>query len=103
MAEHQVVAEVSVVPLGTGNTSLSEYVSGCLQILKKSPSIKYELTAMGTIIEGPLDLVLDAVKEMHQVPFDKGAQRVVTTLKIDDRRDKAISISSKVKSVIEKM
>jgi uncharacterized protein YqgV (UPF0045/DUF77 family) len=37
--------------------------------------------------------------KMHEVPFEAGALRVVTTIKIDDRRDKEASAKEKVKAV----
>ena len=36
---------------------------------------------------------------MHEAVFDAGAMRVLTTVKIDERRDKPSSISSKVEAV----
>jgi uncharacterized protein YqgV (UPF0045/DUF77 family) len=36
------------------------------------------------------------------VPFEKGAGRVYTTIKIDDRRDKTATMESKLLSVREK-
>ncbi|MDO8473054.1 MAG: MTH1187 family thiamine-binding protein [Dehalococcoidia bacterium] len=98
---HQVIAELTVVPLGSG-TSLSRYVAACLEKLDAEPEVKYELTSMGTIVLGPLDAVLGVARKLHEVPFDMGAMRVVTTLKIDDRRDKEASLTSKVKSVVQK-
>ncbi len=96
----EVIAELVVVPLGTATTSLSRYVSACHGILKEARDIKYELTAMGTIIQAPLERVLELVQEMHEVPFEMGARRVSTTLRIDDRRDKPATIESKVRAVI---
>jgi uncharacterized protein (TIGR00106 family) len=101
MKEH-VVAEISVVPLGTSGTSLSHFVAGCMEILDTRKDISYQLTPMGTIIEGPLDNVLEVSKILHEAPFGKGALRVLTTLKIDDRRDKKITIDSKIESVLKK-
>ena len=95
----EVIAELSVVPLGTATTSLSRYVSACLEILKGAKDISYELTAMGTIIQGPLERVLELAGKMHEVPFSMGAKRVSTTIKIDDRRDKVATIESKIKAV----
>ena len=56
---------------------------------------------MGTIIQGSLERVLELAQQMHEVPFTMGADRVVTTLSIDDRRDKVITIESKVKAVTQ--
>ena len=96
------ILEISVVPIGTGDTSLSAYVADCLRVLRKE-KVRYEFSSMGTNIEGNLkDLIRIALK-MHQVPFKKGAQRVVTTLKIDDRRDKKGTLEGKKKAVQNKL
>lgn len=99
MKAKKVVAEISIVPLGTGKPGLSEYVAECLGVLKDCKSIKYRLTPMGTILEGNLEAVLSVARQMHEVPFDRGALRVVTTIKIDDRRDKRLSMEGKLASV----
>ena len=99
MSEANVIAEVSIVPVGTGNASLSAFVADCVNILEKRKSIKYQLTSMGTIIEGPLKDILEAIRLMHEAPFNDGVLRVVTNVKIDDRRDKKISMEGKVASV----
>ncbi len=93
------IAEISVVPLGTGTPSVSRYVARALRVLEGEKDIKYELTAMGTIIEGDLERLLNLAAKMHQSAFDAGAMRVVTTVKIDERRDKPSSITGKVAAV----
>ena len=95
------IVEVSIVPLGLSGTSLSAQVASVLEPLKKS-GLHYTLTAMGTIIEGDLEEVMKCVLKMHDLPFQGGVKRVYTTIKVDDRRDKQISIESKVRSVINK-
>ncbi len=97
-----VVMEVSVVPLGTGSASVSHYVAQCVQVLEDA-GIPYRLTAMGTILEGELEELLSLARRMHAVPFSAGAVRVVTTIKIDERRDKALTIAGKVRAVEEKL
>jgi uncharacterized protein (TIGR00106 family) len=96
------ILEISVVPIGTEGTSLSSYVADCMRILKEE-KVRYELTSMGTNIEGDLrDLIRIALK-MHHTPFKKGALRVLTTMKIDDRRDKKGTLSGKKKAVQSKL
>ena len=46
------IAEISVVPLGTKTPSVSRYVARAIKVLEKQKEVKYEITAMGTIIEG---------------------------------------------------
>jgi uncharacterized protein (TIGR00106 family) len=96
------MAEVSIVPLGIGKTGVSEYVAGAIQELKRS-GLKFNLTPMGTIVEGNLDTVLEFIRRMHETPFQKGAKRVYTVIKLDDRRDKESTMESKVKAVEEKL
>ena len=98
-----VIAEISVVPLGTGSTGLSEYVAACQVVLQDDPRINFQLTPMGTIVEGDLAAVLEIAQKLHEVPFQKGAKRVVLTIKIDDRRDKEASMAKKLQSVKEKL
>jgi uncharacterized protein (TIGR00106 family) len=95
----QVVAEVSIVPIGTADASISRYIAASLEVLEAKKDLSYRLTPMGTVIEGPLVKVLEAIRDMHEVPFSKGAQRVVTSIKIDDRRDKAVTMNGKLESV----
>lgn len=93
------VVEVSIVPIGTGAASLSGYVAGCVALLEQAEGVTCQLTSMGTIIEGELDRVLEVVRLMHEQPFEKGVKRVVTTIRIDDRRDKKLTMSGKVAAV----
>jgi uncharacterized protein (TIGR00106 family) len=96
------VVFVTIAPLGTATPSLSSYVAGVERILQGS-GLVHQLTAMGTIIEGDLDEILRVVRQMHEAPFARGAVRVSTLIKIDDRRDKVHTIEGKVRSVEEKL
>lgn len=96
------LVEVTVVPLGTPTASVSSYVAGCLAVLE-GQNVKYQLTAMGTIMEGDLSLLLELVRRMHEQPFARGVDRVVTTVRIDDRRDRQLSIQGKVAAVEARM
>jgi uncharacterized protein (TIGR00106 family) len=98
-----VIAEISVTPVGTQTPSASEYVARAIRSLRQDKDISYELTAMGTLIEGELDKVLGAARRMHESLFDDGVKRVVTTIRIDDRRDKELSMIYKVQSVMQKL
>jgi uncharacterized protein (TIGR00106 family) len=98
------VMEISVVPIGTKSPSLSRYVAGVLEVLKNEPDIKYELTSMGTIIEAKsVEKLFYVAGKMHSIPFSDEVKRVVTTIKLDERRDKELTIEGKVKSVEEKL
>ncbi|MBA7649070.1 hypothetical protein ES703_56864 [subsurface metagenome] len=97
------IAEVSIIPLGTKTPSVSKYIARACRVLQDEKNIKYELTSMGTIIEGDLGEILRVVRNMHEAIFGEGIMRVVTTVKIDDRRDKTLSMKDKVESVQKKL
>jgi len=93
------IAEISIIPMGTKTPSVSKYVARAVKVLQQEKDVKYEVTAMGTIIEGDLDSILTVAKKMHEEAFGEEVARVITTIKIDDRRDKGLSIKGKVSSL----
>ena len=90
--------QLTVTPLGTKSTSVGEYVAEFQEALKQQ-DIPHTLTDMGTIIEGSVEELLEIAAKIHELPFKKGAKRVVTQILMDDRRDKNISLGDKVASV----
>ena len=98
-----VVAEVSIVPVGTKTASVSRYVAKAFETVKEHEKVKCQLTAMGTLLEGNLNDVLESIKLMHNSVFNEEVTRVVTSIKIDDRRDKESSLDNKVQSVLKKL
>ncbi|MGR5996049.1 MTH1187 family thiamine-binding protein [Bacillus cereus] len=98
------IVDVSIIPVGTGNPSVSEYVAEVQKVLEKNADrVKYQLTPMNTIIEGDLPVILEVIQQMHEVPYTKGARRVATTIRIDDRRDKVSTMEKKLNSVRSKL
>ncbi|MBB6637032.1 MTH1187 family thiamine-binding protein [Cohnella thailandensis] len=98
------IVQVTVVPLGTGSPSVGEYVAAIKKELDQAKEpIRYQLTPMSTIIEGELDDLLAVIRRLHEVPFREGAQRVSTSITIDDRRDKKGTMEQKLASVEEKL
>lgn len=94
-----VIVEFTTVPLGTGNTGLSGYVSKACRVVAES-GLPYTVTPMGTIIEaGSLQEALDVVVQAHESLFEAGARRVSTSIKIDDRRDKKRHMEDKVEAL----
>jgi len=94
--------EITVVPLGTGSTSLSPYVAEVIRLLERA-GVEYKLGPMSTAIVGEVDELLQLARQMHEQPFLQGALRVATTIKLDDRRDKPLTIAGKIRAVQEKL
>jgi uncharacterized protein (TIGR00106 family) len=95
--------DISVVPVGTGSASVSEFVAGAVNIVRNEAGIKYRLTPMNTVIEGDLEQLLSLAKKMHDSAFSAGAARVVTTIRIDERRDKPLTMEGKLQAVESKL
>jgi uncharacterized protein (TIGR00106 family) len=90
--------------LGTAKASLSKFVAAAVKVLVKEKGIRYEMTSMGTNIEcSSLARLLRIAAKMHRAAFCKGAGRVLTTVKIDDRKDKHMTIQGKIDSVRKKL
>ena len=94
------LVEFTVVPLGKGE-SVSEYVAECMRIVKAS-GLSYQLTPMATILEGERDEVMNVIMECHQRVLDM-SKRVITEIKIDDRKDRKNAMTQKIRSVESKL
>ncbi|EFK95880.1 protein containing DUF77 [sediment metagenome] len=98
------IMEISIVPLGTKSASVSEYVAKAVKVLEKYRGIRYQLTSMGTLIESnSLGQLLDIAGSMHKAVLSNKIKRVVTMIKIDDRKDEKLTAEGKIKSVQKKL
>jgi uncharacterized protein (TIGR00106 family) len=95
-----VLLEMSITPLGKGE-SVSPYVAECVRLVDAS-GLDYELHAMGTIVEGELDEVLDLMRRCIELVAQR-SDRVSCTAKLDYRRGHSGRIKSKVESVQQKL
>lgn len=93
------IVEVSITPIGTATPSVSKYVAQAHRTLIETPGLKAQLTPMSTVLEGDLDLILQAIRQAQEAVFAAGAQRVSTSMKIDDRRDRTGTMEGKLKAV----
>ncbi len=98
-----ITAELHIVALGTGSTSMSDHISEAVKAIERS-GVKYQLTPMGTVIEvSSIDEAFGVIKDAHEALVKKGVKRVVTHLTIDDRRDSPKGMAEKVESVMSKL
>ena len=92
-------ADLTVIPLGTAEPSTAPFIAEIQRRLAAQDRVAYRMHAMGTSLEGATEDVLALVGALHAVPFQLGAPRVYTVLKLDDRRDRESTLDSKVASV----
>jgi uncharacterized protein (TIGR00106 family) len=97
-----VIVEVSVVPIGTGETSVSSYVRAAVKLIEET-DLEYEINSMGTCIQGEWDEIFSTLKTVHDELAKMGCNRIVTTVKIDDRRDKYGTMDAKIAAVEDQL
>lgn len=93
-----IISQLSIVPIGKG-VSVSKYVKEVIEVIKKH-DVRSKTNAMATVIETKdLETLFNIVQEAHMTMVNSGAERVITELKIDDRRDKNATMESKIKAL----
>ncbi len=90
----------SIIPVDKGE-SLSASVAEAVDLVDRS-GLPYQVTAMGTLVEGEWDELMALVKSCH-LAIRKGSRRVYTRVNIDDREGAANQLSGKVASVENKI
>lgn len=90
------LAEFSIVPIGAGASTSSE-VAKVLKLVDES-GLSYRLNPMGTVVEGDWADVMGLIERCHSLVMSD-VQRVITTIKIDDRKGYSDRITRKVESV----
>ena len=94
------LVEFSVAPLGTG-ASISTKIARVLKIVSES-GVSYKANPMGTVMEGDWDAVMGVIRKCHDVVM-RGSERVLTSIKIDDRKGKGKRMEAKLESVEQKL
>ena len=95
-----VLLEFSMFPLDKGE-SLSQYVARSIDIIDRS-GLAYQTHAMGTVLEGEIDQVLDVVRRCYEA-MAADCHRIECSIKIDARKGSSGRLQSKVASVEEKL
>jgi len=88
--------EFSTYPVSAGE-SLSSAVSEVIDIIDKS-GLPYECHAMGTLVEGDWDELMDLVKKCHFILSGR-FDRVTTRIIVDDRKNAKGRIRGKIDSI----
>ncbi|CCL99990.1 uncharacterized protein FIBRA_02015 [Fibroporia radiculosa] len=107
------IADFCLVPVGTNEPSVAEYVAECVRVLEKT-GLTYKMTpnqmhGYGTnlgmwlpnylystknpdapLIEGPWSAVMKAIHDCHAAVHVKGAPRIATDIRIGTRVDRKI-------------
>lgn len=95
----RMLAELEIIPIGTKSASLSALLADVAKLIDAS-GLDYRVGAMGTVVEGDWDQIMRLARQCHLAVF-QSTSRVMTTIRIDDRKDKpgAGRIVQKVQSL----
>ena len=108
MSENQTsfTAEISIIPITTtnGDTSMSKEIALVYNAISQIQGLKIILTAMGTQIESNnLENILEAIKISHITLRNIGIERIMSSIRIDERLGKNNTLERKINSVKDKI
>ena len=94
-------AEISIIPITTkGDTGMSKEIALVYKAINQIQDLKTILTAMGTQIESNnLDNILEAIKISHTTLRNIGIERIISSIRIDERSDNTNTLDGKINSV----
>lgn len=92
------ILSISVTPVGTDDPSFSKHVAKAVKRLKER-GIKFQVTPTATVMQGELDQLMLAAMDIHRTCLDDDTQRVITSITIDERKDKKQDLDELVRTV----
>ena len=90
------LVEFSVLPIGKGG-SVSKGVAKAIDLVDRS-GLEYKVTEMGTIVEGEWKEIFLLIERCHRLLL-KETGRVVTTVKVDDRKGRKGLLHSRIRKI----
>ena len=97
--------EISIMPVGTSNTSMGKEIAAAYNAIRNITNLKkVTLTPMSTQIESDnLDDIFQAIHAAHNSVKSGGVKRLISTIRIDERLDKPNTLDDKVQSIETKV
>ena len=90
------LVEFSVLPVGKG-VSVSKSVAKAIDLVDKS-GLDYKVSEMGTIVEGEWKEIFSLIERCHRLLL-KETGRVMTTVKVDERRGRKGLLNSRIRRI----
>ncbi len=79
---NHVIAEIQVLPRPTGTASdRYKHVDAAIAVIQAS-GLRYEVHALGTVIEGPAEKIWPLLQAIHQATLEAGAERTMSVIKV---------------------
>lgn len=90
------LVEFSVLPVGKG-VSVSKSVAKAIDLVDKS-GLDYKVGELGTVVEGEWKEIFRLIERCHRLLL-RETGRVVTTVKIDDRRGRKGLLRTRIRKI----
>lgn len=96
------LADVCLVPIGTGTASVSDEVAIITKLARDSP-LDTTLHSAGTTIAGPWTEVMELIGQFHEVLHSRGVVRIQSDIRVGTRTDKSQMPQDKIDVVEAKV
>lgn len=96
------LADVCLIPIGTGHASVLDEVTLITQLAREL-HLSTTLHSAGTTIEGPWSEVMDLIGQMHEKVHQHGVIRIQSDIRVGTRTDKKQTPQDKIDIVEKKL
>lgn len=104
MVKLNCIADVCIVPIGTGTASVSDEIALITRHLRaNSDGLTVTLHSAGTTIEGNWDKVMGKIGQLHELLHENGVVRIQSDIRVGTRTDKTQTALDKVNAVEDKL
>lgn len=91
---HIINAAIQVIPK-SNTKDIYAIVDKAIEAIDQS-GLKYEVTPLETVIEGPYDQVMDTMKQAQEAAFNHGADEILVNIKLQVRKNGDVTFEEKV-------
>ncbi len=76
------IAEIQVIPRPAGTAdNRYRHVDAAIAVIQSS-GLRYEVHALGTVVEGPPEKIWPLLQAIHQATLESGAERTLSIIKV---------------------
>jgi uncharacterized protein (TIGR00106 family) len=91
---HLINLAIQVLPRSTSKSTY-DLVDVAIEMIQKS-GLKFRVCPFETVIEGHYDEVMELVKNIHRAVYDRGAEEMITNIKIQTCKNQDVFIEDKM-------
>ncbi len=93
LVKYQINASIQIVPIGNPESAY-RMIDEAINVIRAS-GLRFMVTPMETVIEGPYDEVMEVIKNAQQIVLDTGAEEVVAHIKVHMIKSRNVTFEEK--------